>query len=198
MPRPFRLFSTPATRDKGNSEIKSATTTTTGKHVIWPSTSIRGREKRLEKIQRERETCDKSTLLWHLSGLEILLLHFLFVYALVLYCNIHFTYILIYLLYVLVLLNGHRSMQMELFYLVCFVLGEGSSHQLIVKRDCCSAEVRDRAKTHVLLSQSGAIGFRFCLNRKSAVMVTSLYFDHSRGSIHPQNIPWDIFSVLSF
>lgn len=35
MPRPFRLFSTPATRDKGNSEIKSATTTTTGKHMIW-------------------------------------------------------------------------------------------------------------------------------------------------------------------
>lgn len=35
MPRPFRLFSTPAIRDKGNSEIKSATTTTTGKHMIW-------------------------------------------------------------------------------------------------------------------------------------------------------------------
>lgn len=34
MPRPFRLFSTRATRDKGNSEIKSATTTTTGKHMI--------------------------------------------------------------------------------------------------------------------------------------------------------------------
>jgi len=37
MPRPFRLFSTPAaTRDKGNSEIKSATITTTGKHMMSP------------------------------------------------------------------------------------------------------------------------------------------------------------------
>lgn len=107
-------------------------------------------------------------------------------------------YIFIYVPVVHVLLNRRRSMQMKLFYLVCFVLGEGSSHQLIVKRDCCSAEVRDRAKTHVLFSQSGAIGFRFCLNRKSAVTVFSLYFGHSRGFIHPQNTQWDIFNVLSF
>lgn len=40
------------------------------------------------------------------------------------------------------------------------VSGEGSSHQLIVKLDCCCGEVRDRVKTHVLFASSGAIGFR--------------------------------------
>ncbi|KTF84503.1 hypothetical protein cypCar_00010346 [Cyprinus carpio] len=34
MPRPFRLFSTPATRDRGNSEIKSAATISTGPHTM--------------------------------------------------------------------------------------------------------------------------------------------------------------------
>ncbi len=44
---------------------------------------------------------------------------------------------------------------------VWFVLGERSSPQLIVKHDCCSVEVRDRAKSHVPFSPLSASGFRF-------------------------------------
>lgn len=69
MPRPFRLFSTPATRDKGNSEIKSATTTTTGKaHDLTLLVHEKAEYTLLEKSQGE--TCVWLTLLWHLSGLH--------------------------------------------------------------------------------------------------------------------------------
>lgn len=55
MPRPFRLFSTPATRDKENSVIKSTTTTTTGKHMMWLfSLLLHSEEKLLEQIQTAR------------------------------------------------------------------------------------------------------------------------------------------------
>lgn len=78
MPRPFRLFSTPATRDKGNSEIKSATTTTTGKHMIWLSTSTRKqntlcwRKARERRVRRSHcyDICpDVHITAWYIHGL---------------------------------------------------------------------------------------------------------------------------------
>uniref|UniRef100_A0A9J8AED9 Max interactor 1, dimerization protein n=1 Tax=Cyprinus carpio carpio TaxID=630221 RepID=A0A9J8AED9_CYPCA len=52
---------------------------------------------------------------------------------------------------------GKSALKRRCIVVIFVVLGEGSSHQLIVKRDCCSVEVRDRVKTHVLFSSLGFV-----------------------------------------